>query len=180
MSRLIRVMTVFASLLGILLVVGFVLPSKVHVERSITINAQPRKIYPLISNFHAWEKWSPWAKLDPDAKYKITGRGAKQKMIWSSNNPSVGSGWQKFTALDAPKKIKTHLDFGKQGMADASFDLVAKEGATQVTWALDTDSRAGVPIYMQPLSTYFGLMLDSMVGKDYEQGLKNLQSIVEQ
>ena len=64
-------------------------------------------------------------------------------------------------------------------MADASFDLIAENDETEVTWSLDTDMRAGVPVYMKPFSAYLGFFMDSMIGKDYEQGLKNLQELVE-
>ena len=179
MSWLKRILGLLASLLVVVVIIGLILPSQVHVERKITINARPQKIYPLISNFQQWDKWSPWAKLDPEAEFTLVGRGLRQKMSWSSDDPRVGKGSQEIMALDAPKHIKTHLDFGQQGMADASFDLISENGATEVTWSLDTDMRAGVPVYMKPFSAYLGFFMDSMIGKDYEQGLKNLQELVE-
>ena len=177
MSWLKRIFGVLAGLFLVIVVVGFLLPSQVHVERKITINAQPQEIYRLINNFESWEKWSPWAKLDPEAEMTIIGHGLGQKMIWSSEDPRVGEGSQEIIALDAPKQMKTHLEFGDRGMADASFDLISENGVTQVTWSLDTDMGAGVPVYMKPFSSYLGLMMDSMIGKDYEQGLKNLQEL---
>ena len=179
MSWLKRIFGVLAGLFLVIVIVGFLLPSQVHVERKITINAQPQEIYRLINNFELWEKWSPWAKLDPEAEMTIIGHGLGQKMIWSSEDPRVGEGSQEIIALDAPKQIRTHLEFGDQGMADASFDLISENGVTQVTWSLDTDMGAGVPVYMKPFSSYLGLMMDSMIGKDYEKGLKNLQELVE-
>ena len=179
MSWLKRILGILASLLIVIVCVGLILPSNVHIERKITINARPQKIYPLISNFKQWDKWSPWAKIDPEAEFDIVGRGLGQKMFWSSNDSRVGKGSQELITLNAPNYIKTHLDFGKQGMADASFDLIAENGTTEVTWSLDTDMRAGVPVYMKPFSAYLGFFMDSMIGKDYEQGLENLQELVQ-
>ncbi|MEO1339976.1 MAG: SRPBCC family protein [Cyanobacteria bacterium J06635_13] len=166
-------------MLIVIIAVGLVLPSQVHVERQIAIDARPQQIYPLISNFKQWKKWSPWAKIDPNTEFKIVGRGLKQKMFWSSNDPHVGKGSQEFITAEKPSHIKTHLDFGKQGTADASFDLIAENQVTEVIWSLDTDMRAKVPIYMKPFAAYLGFLMDSMVGKDYEQGLKNLQELVQ-
>ncbi|MEM8674989.1 MAG: SRPBCC family protein [Cyanobacteria bacterium P01_G01_bin.67] len=174
-----RISGILASLLIVTVVVGSVLPSQVHVERKLTINARPQQIYPLIANFKQWNKWSPWAKIDPNAEFKIVGRGLKQKMFWSSEDPRVGKGSQEFITANKPTHIKTHLDFGKQEIADASFDLIAENNATEVTWSLDTDMRAGVPIYMKPFGAYLGFFMDSIVGKDYEQGLDNLQKLVQ-
>ena len=64
-------------------------------------------------------------------------------------------------------------------MVDASFDLIAQDGATQIIWSLDTDMSAEVPLYMKPFSGYLGLMMDSLIGKDYEKGLNNLQELVD-
>ena len=74
---------------------------------------------------------------------------------------------------------KTHLDFGKQGMADVSFNLIGDREKTKVIWSLDTNMREGVSLYMKPFSAYLGLFMDSMIGKDYEQGLKNLQKLAQ-
>ena len=179
MSWFKKTFAILASLFVVVVIVGLVLPSQVHVERKITINSRPQKIYPLIANFKQWHRWSPWAKIDPDANFKIVGRGVKQKMFWSSDDPRVGKGSQEFILVNKQTQIKTHLDFGKQGIADASFNLTAEGDATQVTWSLDTDMRAGVPIYMKPFGAYLGFLMDSMVGKDYEQGLNNLQKLVQ-
>ncbi len=52
--------------------------------------------------------------------------------------------------------------------------LLAPEGAsTRVTWTLDIDMGAS------PIAHYFGLMMDRMIGKDYETGLNKLKSLVE-
>ena len=109
----------------------------------------------------------------------VTGSGLGQKMIWASDDPEVGEGSQEITALEAPTFLKTHLEFNGQGIADASFELIPGDGVTEVVWSLDSDMREGVPVLAQPISTYFGFAMDSMVGKDYETGLQNLKAVVE-
>ncbi|MDJ0702301.1 MAG: SRPBCC family protein [Leptolyngbyaceae cyanobacterium MO_188.B28] len=170
------------ALLGLVVVIvgaGFLLPSHVHVEREMTINAAPAEVFALVSDFEAWDAWSPWAKIDPEAEMTITGSGIGQKMTWASNNPQVGHGTQEITATKSPSYLKTHLDFGGQGVADAAFNLMPEEGATKITWSLDTDMREGAPIWLQPINTYVGFFMDSMIGQDYEQGLQNLKDVAE-
>ncbi|MEL6494037.1 MAG: SRPBCC family protein [Cyanobacteria bacterium J06623_7] len=179
MSWILKITKILASLLALVIVVGLILPAKVHVEREIAIGSRPQKIYPLIANFQQWNKWSPWAKIDPHAEFKVVGRGIKQKMFWSSEDPRVGEGSQEFLVLDKPNQIKTHLDFGKQGTAKANFALIADGKLTRVIWSLDTDMRADIPLYMKPFAAYLGLFMDSMVGKDYELGLRNLQQLLQ-
>lgn len=179
MSWFKRLISILFGGLLVSVCLGLVLPSQVHLERSIAIDASPQQIYPLISDFKQWDQWSPWAQIDPNADFKISGKGLKQKMSWFSRDAQVGKGSQEFILLDKPTHIKTHLDFGQQGEAVASFDLVPEGSATKVTWSLDTDMRAGVPLYMKPFSAYFGFFMDGMVGKNYEQGLNNLQKVVQ-
>ena len=52
------------------LVLGFVAfvatrPAAFAIERKTTVAATPEAIYPMISDFHEWQKWSPWDALDP-------------------------------------------------------------------------------------------------------------------
>ncbi|MGD1908463.1 MAG: SRPBCC family protein [Leptolyngbyaceae cyanobacterium] len=170
---------VLVGLIVFIVGAGFILPSQVHVERGITIDASTEQVYDLVSNFQNWEGWSPWANLDPDAEMTITGSGLGQTMTWASEDPQVGQGSQAIVDLEPPYRIKTHLDFGAQGMADAAFDLTPTDEGTHVVWSLDTDMREGVPFLQQPISTYFGFLMDGMVGTDYETGLQNLKALAE-
>ena len=44
---------------------------------------------------------------------------------------------------------------------------------THVTWSFDSDMGAG------PIGRYFGLLMDRMVGPDFEGGLANLKALAE-
>lgn len=174
---------IFVFLVGaiaILVALGFVLPDKVHVEREIVINAPQDEVFALIDDFNDWDQWSPWAAIDPDAEYELTGEGIGQKMTWRSEHPKVGNGSQTITELRAPDRLITALEFDGMGVATATFTLSpADGGGTKVNWALDTNMREGVPLMMQPVGPYMGFFMDGMVGKDYEQGLANLKEVAE-
>ena len=58
-----------------ILISAAVKPATYHVERSTTIAAAPEKISPLLNDFHNWDQWSPWAKLDPNMRVTLQ-RGA--------------------------------------------------------------------------------------------------------
>jgi carbon monoxide dehydrogenase subunit G len=59
------------------------------------------------------------------------------------------------------------------GPADAAFELAPQGGGTQVTWTFETE------LGMNPIKRYFGLMLDRLLGADYEAGLTALKALVE-
>ena len=170
--------SVFA-VIAIVFGLGFVLPDAAHVERSVVVNAPPEKVFALVSDFNQWNRWSPWADLDPDTAYEISGTGVGHRMSWTSNDPNVGSGVQTVTAVDPPSRLVTRLEFGDMGKADATFSLTPEGDGTKVVWSLDSKMREGVPFLMQPVSTYMGFFMDAMVGADYEKGLARLKSAAE-
>ena len=163
-------------LIAILLGVGLLLPDKAHVERSIKIQVPPATVYPLLTDFREFNRWSPWSARDPATRYEFagppSGRGAR--MSWQSDHPEVGSGSQEIVAAEPDRLVKTLLDFGAQGTAFATFELAPVDGGSRVTWSLD--SEFGYDL----IGRYFGLMFDRWVGPDYEQGLANLKRLAEE
>lgn len=169
------------ALIAIIVLLGFILPDKVHVERETVINAPREKVFEHISNFEKWDAWSPWAKLDPNAKYSFSGQGVGQKMVWESEDRNVGKGSQEIVVLEPTQKMVTHLAFEGMGVAKATFDLSdAGDGKTKVVWALDTNMREEMALHMKPMATYMGMfMMDGMLGKQYEEGLASLKQVAE-
>ena len=51
-------------------------PSEVRVERTATIAAPPAVVFAQVNDFHKWEAWSPWAKLDPAANSSSVGKAS--------------------------------------------------------------------------------------------------------
>ncbi|MBE9033383.1 SRPBCC family protein, partial [filamentous cyanobacterium LEGE 11480] len=169
-------------LMGLVVVVfcaGFLLPAQVHVERQIVINAPAEQVFAHVGDLQQWNDWSPWAKIDANTEMKVSGSGVGQQMTWASDNPEVGSGSQQITQIDAPNTLQTHLEFDGQGLADATFNLVPEADGTRITWGLNTNVRENTPFLFKPISSYAGLLLDSLVGADYENGLQSLKQLVE-
>ena len=158
-----------------LILIGFALPREAHVERSTTIKASPEQVWTYVSNFENFNKWSPWAARDPKTKYTYSEEqgvvGAK--MSWVSDHPNVGSGSQEVLAVDKPNKVELALDFGQEGKAKASYILKKDGDGTKFTWTFDGDMGGG------PIGRWFGLMMDGMLGPDYEEGLAKLKKLAE-
>jgi len=175
MKFLRRLLIALVGLAIIVIVVGFFLPDQAHVERSIEMSARPAEVYKLVSNFHEFNKWSPWYKLDPDAQYVYEGpdSGVGAKMSWHSEKPEVGAGSQEILEAEPHTWVKSLLDFGEQGTAFATFKIEPVGEGSHVTWGLD--SEFGYDI----LGRYFGLLFERLIGPDYELGLANLKNLAE-
>jgi effector-binding domain-containing protein/uncharacterized protein YndB with AHSA1/START domain len=163
----------FGALIVLLIGVAFVLPSTVHVERSAVIKASPEEVFSIVNDLTRFNEWSAWSEQDPDMKQTLDGppTGVGAKMSWTSHK--LGNGSQMIVESEPFKHIKTKLDFGGSGPSFATFTLDPVEGGTRIVWALDTE------VGMNPVGRYFGLVMDSLVGKDYERGLVKLKALVE-
>lgn len=175
MAILKKIALALVVLIVLLAAIGMLLPRNVHIERSIVIDAPAATVFALVDGYKQFNKWSPWAALDPNAKYTtegpVFGVGAKQS--WSGDPKTVGTGSQEIIEVKQNESVKSRLEFAGQAPATASFTLTPDTGGTKVVWGLDCDMGKG------PVGRYFGLMMDKMVGKDYEKGLAGMKSLAE-
>lgn len=165
-----------AGLLTILVVIGLFLPDRAHVERSEVIAAPAGDVYAVVSGFDRFNEWSPWFALDPSAVYTVSnpGQGVGASFTWQSDEPGVGSGSQQIFEVAEDRLVRVKLDFGAQGLGEASYVLEPiDDSRTRVTWSMDTEFGYDL------IGRYVGLMLDKLVGADYEKGLANLKVLVE-
>ena len=170
-----RILIGIVALLVLFFVVGFLLPREVRVERSVEIDASPQAVFAMVNDFQQFNRWQPWALIDPSTRYVFEGpdTGAGSRMIWYSDHPQVGDGMQEILESLPYSRVRALLDFGTGGMAYADYLIDAREGGSVLTWTLETDMGGN------PVGRYVGLMMDGMIGPSYEQGLSNLKAILE-
>lgn len=150
------------------------LPSQVHVERSKVIDAPKSALYNVVLDLHTWTAWDPWSQIDSNMVTTFEGEPNQVGMVrkWTSEHENVGTGSMTITDMETGEEIEHDLDFGEMGKAKSSFKFEEVEGGTKVTWGFDSDMGAN------PIAKYFGLMMDKMVGPDFEKGLNNLEAFV--
>ena len=164
----------FIAILFIIVLVGQ--PTEFAMSRSTKISAPPEKIFPHVNDLHNWEAWSPWAKLDPNARHEFAGAASGQGavMSWAGNN-QMGVGKMTITESRPSESVRFRLEFEKPMKATnlAEFTFRPDAGGTLVTWAM-----SGKNNFMMKL---FGLFVncDQMLGCQFEKGLASLRGIVE-
>lgn len=164
-------------LIALVIVGGFFLPDAAHVERSTVIKASPQVLFRLLNSFDHFNEWSPWAKLDPKTQYTRKGpaEGVGANQAWFSENPNVGSGRQEIIESVPNERIRVRVEFtGFDSDNVSTYTLMPEAEGTRVTWGYDTTFKGNL------MGRYFGLLLDRMLGKDYETGLLNLKLLAEQ
>lgn len=157
-------------------VIGLMLPSQGRLSRQIVIEAPPQAVFDVLNSFERFNEWSPWAALDPATRYvqegPATGVGAVH--AWSSDDPQVGSGRQEIIESQPYERIAVRLSFSGFDAENLSqYRLRPVENGTEVVWDYQTD------VGNHLLGRYFLLMLDGMLGPQYEQGLSRLKQLIE-
>ena len=89
---MIKILVVFVAIVAVLAVVIAIQPSSFVVERSTTIRAPAELIYGQIENLRQMNTWSPWSKMDPQAKITYQGPEAGVGASSSWEGPKVWYG----------------------------------------------------------------------------------------
>lgn len=170
---------ILSGLAGVVIVVAAfaaMQPEDFRVSRSATMSASPAAIFAQVNDLHKWEAWSPWAKLDPDAKNSFEGAadGVGAVMHWSGNM-QVGEGSMTITKSQPGEYIEFRLDFLKplKGTNTAQFTFKPDASNTVVVWTMSGKRN----FIAKVMSLFFDC--EKMVGEQFDKGLGNLKAVVE-
>ena len=151
-------------------------PDEFVVSRSTIISAPPEKVFPHVNDLHAWEAWSPWAKMDTNAKnaYEGAASGVGAAMSWDGNK-KVGAGRMTIVESAPNGLIRIKLEFLKPFKATntAEFTFKPDGNQTAVMWSMSGKNNF--------FFKAFGLFVncDKMIGGDFEKGLAAMKAVTE-
>lgn len=175
MQILLIAVGILVVLIALILLYASTRPDNFHVERDVTIDAAPEKIFPLIEDFHRWDAWTPYDK-DPAMKKTYSGStsGKGAHYAWEGNK-QVGIGEITIVESTPPHALKFDLHMIKpfEGRNKAAIFLQPVGQATRVIWQLDDKH----PLMLKTMSLFINL--DRMIGRDFEVGLARLKTAVE-
>ncbi|OFZ11600.1 MAG: hypothetical protein A3D92_03295, partial [Bacteroidetes bacterium RIFCSPHIGHO2_02_FULL_44_7] len=132
--------------------------------------ASPQQIQPWIDSMKRWEVWMPWNKqMDPTVTYTFSG---SSRMQWQGEK--LGEGSLVLTKTDPKTGVEYKTSFNHDEIHSVGFlNYEPVPEGTRVIWG-DT-----MELGKNPLKRYFGLLMDSLMGRDFEKGLANLKQVVE-
>ena len=169
-----KILKVLLGIIVVLLIIFFVggmfLPKTYAVNRTAVINAPDSVIYKNIADFNEFYKWNPWAKMEPTAKTSISGPVAQPEHLYNWEGKETGTGYMKIKSVEPNQMVDIELKFIKpfESLADTRFDIVKEGEGNKVTWTMSGEN-------VGTMNKWMGLMMDKMIGKDFESGLKNLK-----
>ncbi len=169
-----RVVLTGLVLLALFAIVVAFQPSHYRVERSIQIVAPTLTVFDYVNDFNRWAAWSPWTRLDPQARFSAEGAPSGQGavLVWSGND-AVGSGRMEIveSRLGSSVDIATTFHRPIAGKSSATFRFSRLEdNKTEVTWTIE-----GTHSFLaKALSLFVGS--DRALGPEMERGLVFLQA----
>ncbi|MDO6392308.1 SRPBCC family protein [Pontibacter sp. BT731] len=162
-----------ATLIAILGVISICLPRQIHLQRDIIINAPAEVAYEQLSDLRNWPKWLPGHRIAPDKSISYAGPTVGARYNWTSERGSIGQGVVTIVEAEPPSRLVTNLEFEKKDKAHSTFILEETEEGTKLTWHFEQY------IGDNPIRKFSGLLIDSTVGEEFEDGLDNIKKEVE-
>jgi len=170
------ILVALAVIIVVLVVIVALQPSDFRVARSTTISAPPPAVFAQVNDFHKWEAWNPWGKIDPAMKQTYEGAPAGPGAIytWSGNN-EVGEGRMTITDSRPSDLIRVKLEFFKPFAATntAEFAFKPEGNQTLVTWSMFGEKN------FMAKAVHLVMNMDKMIGGQFEKGLADMKSAVE-
>ena len=172
-----KILALLVAIVAVFLIVVALQPSEYRVERTTTINAAPSQVFAHVNDFHKWEAWSPWAKLDPDAQIAFEGPEAGEGtiMTWDGDD-NVGTGKMTLVESKPDEAVKIKVTFTRpfEGGTNSDFSFKPNGDQTDVAWTMH-----GTHNFMEKA---FCLVMNGlgMMEGDIDTGLAQLKSVAEQ
>ncbi|MEC3908397.1 SRPBCC family protein [Tamlana sp. 2201CG12-4] len=164
-------------LIGLFIILLLVAPRKYDVNRSVLIDKPLPEVFQYIKLIKNQNEWSPWKKKDPQMKQEYQGTDGEVGFLskWEGNK-DVGTGEQELTRIVENEIIESQLRFFKPWKSQSEAYLKVEEadlGKTKVIWGFSGESKPPTNVF------FLFFNMDKTVGKDFEEGLSSLKTILE-
>lgn len=173
---LLGVVVLFVLAIGGFAVVVALQPNEMRVTRSAALNAPPAAVFAQVNDLQAWEAWSPWAKLDPNAKNTFEGpKAGKGAVFHWAGNQEVGEGEMTIIESTPNELIRLRLHFIKpfEDTSTVEFTFQPEGEQTRVSWSM-----FGPHTFMSKAMCLL-MGVEKQLGASLEEGLANIKKRVE-
>ena len=176
MTRLLELLGSLLIVAALVVLVGVLLPSHGHLERSVDVPNPIRQIYDSLNTMRRFPDWSPERRLDPLVTMKYSGErlGPGASVEWSGNQ-SVGKGSLTIASSIEDEQVKMDLDNDFAGVNKTyTIDLVPAENGktTKIVWNYDVDY--GWDLFAR----YAGLYIHGKPDANVQTALANVSAML--
>ena len=151
-------------------------PSGYRVARTARIAAPPAAVFAQVNDFHKWDAWNPWARIDPAMKqgYEGAPAGAGAVYTWAGNR-EVGEGRMTITESRPGELVRIQMQFFKPfaGTSVAEFRFIPEGDRTTVRWSMEGEAN------FIAKAIHMFVDMDRMIGGNFDKGLAQMKSVLE-
>jgi carbon monoxide dehydrogenase subunit G len=173
---LVKILIGLAALVALLVIVVALQPSEFRITQTATVAAPASAVFAQVNDFHKWEAWSPWAKLDPAARNIFEGAPAGTGAVFAwAGNSKVGEGRMTITESRPNELVRIKLEFMKPFAATntAEFTFKPEGDRTAVTWSMyGHNNFIGKAVCLV-------MNMDKTLGGEFDKGLAAMKTVAE-
>ena len=163
-----------AAFVGLVLLIGSLLPRSFETATYIVIDAPPEQVFPHINQIRMWSNWSMWNEHDiRDLKVEYSGAEAGVGAVQKWSEPR-GEGKLWITESLPNREIQFSSTFGDFPKMESRIVLSPDKGKTRVRWH-SLGELPGGPFY-----GWFGSAYSGGLSAIYDKSLEKLKRHVEQ
>lgn len=171
-----KVLMVVAVIIVLFAIIVALQPSDFRVTRSAIMSTPAPAVFAQVNDFHKWEAWNPWGKIDPAMKQTYEGAPAGTGAVYTwIGNKEVGEGRMTIIESRPSDLIRIKMEFFKPfaGISTAEFTFKPESKQTAVTWSMSGDKN------FMAKAIHLFMNMDKMIGDQFDKGLAAMKSIVE-
>lgn len=170
-----KILIGLAVVIVALLLIGFLLPGKMEVSRSIAVNAPVENVFDEFNDLKKWQEWQYWNTLEKPGEMTLTfgdktaGTGAWYS--WDGKNTGKG----KITIIESVpnKSVASDIEFTGSGTAKGLYTVEPEGEGTKATMNFTFDNG------MNPIGRWFSLFMKGEIEKAFDFGLGKIKERAE-
>jgi len=153
-------------------------PTNFAVEKEIVINKPRAEVFEYAKMVKNQNDWGPWFKKEPTMKQEFRGTDGQVGFVvhWKGEKADTGEGEQEIKKIVPNERIETELRFKEPFESKADAYLTTEDSGpnqTKVKWGFTGSMPRPMNIFLLFVD------MNDAVGKDYQDGLASLKSIME-
>lgn len=170
-----RLLLLIGAVVGIIALIGSLLPRDYEFESKVEIFAPPNVIFDRIENLRNWQDWSkqwnPAAIEGLEIQYSGADAGAGAVQTWTEPR---GKGKLWITESQPFRSVDYKAIFWEFPEMNSRIELSDQGASTQVIWS----SRGSLP--RSPFYGFFGAFFSTQMKHQYDMSLEKLKAVVEE
>ncbi|MCB0402445.1 MAG: GyrI-like domain-containing protein [Flavobacteriales bacterium] len=172
-----KILIAVVALIAVYLILALVGPSGYRVERQTKIGASVDVIFDQTTVYSNWAAWSPWAKLDPNAKYEIKddNQAVGASMSWDGNPENVGKGQMVTTKIEENKTFVYQITFISPWEMTSNGGFIYEQDGDSVLLTWYDEGEFG--FFARPMMLF--MSVEDQIAPSFEQGLADIKQICE-